>query len=124
MSAISPPLTETPIKEYTFSIEWIESCIHPNLQTEENPLAKTNLIEYYSSMYRDGSEAENQVFCLFLEESPKVTAILQDVLSFIRDEVIHILKEKPILMTFYLFRLMRAILSITHNYSVNITLYV
>ena len=123
-ASITPPLVETPIKEYSLFYDWIQSYENIQLQQTSSQIAHDKLIEYFSIAYKERGDRENKLFRSFLEKSPKVTAFIYDFLILICNETINILHDCPLLMSTYLYHLVRGIHSVSLNYTFNITIYV
>ena len=111
-SAFNSFSTFSPIKKYALSMERI---LRVKAESTSADSPSQELLLYFKSEYDKLSESDLDFFLSCLQRKRQASSILPSLSTFLSEEVVRILREKPEDMGRRLYRLLRAVDAVLHN---------
>ena len=110
--------TFSPIKKYTVSMERVNR-VKTELASTHSP--SQEILLYFKSEYNELDENDLNFFLASLQKKWQAASVLS---SFLSEEILRILHEKPEDMGRRLYRLLRSVDALQHNEECNVVLLV
>lgn len=113
--------TFSPIKKYTVSMERVNR-VKTELASAHSP--SQEILLYFKSEYNELDENALNFFLSSLQKKRQAASILSSLSSFLSEEILRVLHEKPEDMGRRLCRLLRSVDALQHNEECNVVLLV
>ena len=113
--------TFSPIKKYTVSMERVNRV---KTELASSPSPSQEFLLYFKSEYDELDENALNFFLSSLQKKRQAASILSSLSSFLSEEILRVLYEKPEDMGRRLYRLLRSVDAVLHNEECNVVLQV
>lgn len=113
--------TFSPIKKYTVSMERVNRV---KTELASTPSPSQEILLYFKSEYNELNENDLNFFLSSIQKKRQAASILSSLSSFLSEEILRILHEKPEDMGRRLYRLLRSVDAVLHNVECNVVLLV